>query len=285
MSNLAMLSRYSNARFAPLTDDDVRRLAPSAFAVEPHSSRGDRYAYIPTSEVLSSMRTAGFTVTAAAQSRSRDLTRVEHTKHLIRFRPENSTPTAEGLHPEIVLINSHDGTSSYQLFAGVYRLICLNGLMVGETVEAVRIRHTGNPIREVIDASHTVIASATRALRVASEMSALPLSRDEQQAFAAAAHELRFTPESNLATAIEPEQLLRVRRPDDREANLFTTLNVVQENVIRGGLRGFAVDTDARGRRTTRRVSTREVGGIDQQTALNRALWTLAERMQQLKAA
>ena len=138
------------------------------------------------------MRSAGFDVTSVAQSRTRDVDRQEHTKHLIRFRPQGSVPSAEGLHPEIVLINSHDGTSSYQLFAGVYRLVCANGLMFGETFDAVRIRHTGNPIREVIDASYTVIDSANRALAGAASMNALPLSCDEQQAFAESAHQLRF---------------------------------------------------------------------------------------------
>jgi hypothetical protein len=284
MLHLSRFTSLSNAKLQPLTDDQVRKLAPSAFAANPHESRGARYAYIPTIDVISSMRAAGFDVTSAAQSRTRDESRAEHTKHLIRFRPQGSTPTAEGLYPEIALLNSHDGTSSYQLFAGVFRLICANGLMVGETVDAVRIRHTGNPIREVIDASYSVIDNAKRALTVAADMNQLKLNRDEQHAFAEAAHLLRFEG-SPLAEAIRPDQLLRPHRSADTGSSLFDTLNVVQENTIRGGLRGVAISTDERGRRTSRRVTTREVKGIDQQTSLNRALWTLAERMQQLKAA
>ncbi len=284
MLHLSRFTSMSNAKLQPLTDDQVRRLAPSAFAAEPHASRGARYAYIPTSDVISSMRAAGYDVTSAAQSRTRDEGRAEHTKHLIRFRPQGSTPTAEGLYPEVALLNSHDGTSSYQLFAGVFRLICANGLMVGETVDAVRIRHTGNPIREVIDASYTVIDSAKRALTGAADMNRIELNRDEQQVFAEAAHLLRFDG-SPMAEAIRPEQLLKPHRQADTGRTLFDTLNVIQENTIRGGLRGVAVSTDERGRRESRRVTSREVKGIDQQTALNRALWTLAERMQQLKAA
>jgi hypothetical protein len=72
----------------------------------------------------------------------------------------------------------------------------------------------------------------------------------------------------------------RARRGDDTGSDLWTTLNRVQENSIRGGLRG--VTRDANGRRQVRR--TREVTGIDQDVKLNRALWTLAEEMRKLKA-
>jgi hypothetical protein len=63
-------------------------------------------------------------------------------------------------------------------------------------------------------------------------------------------------------------------------------LNVVQENVIKGGLHGFQQSIDKQtGRKTARRVTTREVKGIDQDVKLNRAMWMLAERMAELKAA
>ena len=76
-----------------------------------------------------------------------------------------------------------------------------------------------------------------------------------------------------------PDQL-PVRRIDDRAPDLWTTFNRVQENVIRGGMRGQSVD--ANGRRQVRAV--RAVTGIDQDVKLNRALWTLAEEMRRLKA-
>jgi translation initiation factor 1 (eIF-1/SUI1) len=66
---------------------------------------------------------------------------------------------------------------------------------------------------------------------------------------------------------------------------MWTTLNVVQENVIKGGLQGVAITTDERGRRQRRNVTTRQVNGIDQDVKLNRALWTLAEKMAELKSA
>ena len=54
-------------------------------------------------------------------------------------------------------------------------------------------------------------------------------------------------------------------------------MNVVQENVIKGGIRA------PYNPRATRRSSMRSVKGIDQDVRLNRALWQLAERMAELK--
>jgi hypothetical protein len=41
---------------APLSNDEIARVAPSIFAEEAHDSRSDRYLYIPTSKC--SMRCA-----------------------------------------------------------------------------------------------------------------------------------------------------------------------------------------------------------------------------------
>jgi hypothetical protein len=56
---------------------------------------------------------------------------------------------------------------------------------------------------------------------------------------------------------------------------------VVQENTLKGGLRGRVLDANGRPQRRT----TREVAGIDQSRSLNRALWMLTERMAEIKAA
>ncbi|MBN9056444.1 MAG: DUF932 domain-containing protein, partial [Rhizobiales bacterium] len=96
-----------------------------------------------------------------------------------------------------------------------------------------------------------------------------------------AAHVLRFGDnEGETTTPIKPEQLLVPRRHDDRANDLWTTWNVVQENAIKGGLRGVGRDDLGR----PRRVKSRAVNGIDQDIKLNKALWLLGERMAALKA-
>lgn len=131
------------------------------------------------------------------------------------------------------------------------------------------------------------------------DWTALQLTAGEQGAFADAARELRFADaEGSIKTPITAAQLLAPRRTEDANGqvrwrgdttvgpkpDLWHTLNVVQENVIKGGLHGVQFGTDEHtGRRTRRNVTTREVKGIDQDVKLNRALWMLAERMEELK--
>jgi Domain of unknown function (DUF932) len=109
------------------------------------------------------------------------------------------------------------------------------------------------------------------------------LTNGEQDAFAQAAHAVRFADsEGKVTTPIMPAQLLEPRRREDVGNDLWRTFNRVQENVIAGGL--SAIQRDASGRRV-RRVSTRRINGIDQDVRLNRALWQLAAKLAELKGA
>ncbi len=119
-------SRYANPTFMrqnrPLTNDELMRIVPSAFSVEKHESRSDRYTYIPTITLLDRLRLEGFEPFYASQSRTRDPERREFTKHLIRLR-RGSNSTGKDT-PEILLLNSHDGSSSYKMIPGMFRQVC-----------------------------------------------------------------------------------------------------------------------------------------------------------------
>lgn len=267
----------------PLTEDMLRKLAPSVFAESAHDSRSARYAYVATMEILRGLSREGFEVYSAKQSSCRNADKQGHTKHMLRLRHRSMQALAVGdSSPEIVLINSHDGSSSYQMMGGMYRLACSNGLMVPDGVcQTVRVQHSGKILDKVTEGAFEVLDGLTRVIESRDEMRALTLNDGEQRAFAMAAAQLRFEPtEGTEALPVTPEQVNRARRVEDRAADLWTTFNRVQENVVRGGLRGATVD--ANGRRQVRR--TREVTGIDQDVKLNRALWTLAEEMRRLKA-
>lgn len=267
---------------SPLTDEQIRNVAPSVFADAPHSSRSARYAAIPTSEVLSSLRREGFQPFMVTQGGSRDEEKRGFTKHMLRLRHESNAGAQVGdSFPEIVLVNSHDGTSSYQLMAGMFRLVCSNGMVVGSGngFDEVRIKHTGNVIPAVIDGCIEILG---RLPEVSSEMETfnrLQLTQGEQAAFASAALAIRY--DENEAP-FEAEKLLTVHRREDATPTLWNTLNTVQENVIRGGVRYALRDENGF---TTQRRRTREVQGIEQNVKLNRGLWVLAQEMAKLKKA
>ena len=273
-----------SAKSAPMTEDQVRLIAPSIFAEAAHESRSDRYTYIPSVNVLRGMMHEGFLPVSARQTRTRDESRRDFTKHMIRFRREGAEFSGVGdTLPEVVLINSHDGTSSYHLMGGLFRLICLNGMVIADqTFASVKVAHKGDVLSQVIEGAYTVIGESVKALKAPREWSQIALQAPEREALAEAAHVLRFSnADGETDTSIRPAQLLLPRRHDDQASDLWTTFNVVQENVIRGGL--TAVGRNANGRR--RRTTTRAVNGIDQDVRLNKGLWVLAERMAEIKAA
>ncbi|MDB5815711.1 MAG: hypothetical protein JWN23_2828 [Rhodocyclales bacterium] len=257
----------------PLTDAQIIEFAPSVFAAEKHDSRSDRYTYIPTGNVLRVLRENGFFPFMACQSKSRDVGKREHTKHMLRLRHANQINSSEA--HEIILLNSHDGTSSYQELAGTFRFVCSNGMVCGDTLSDIRVHHKGNIIDNVIEGAFRVLDDFERIDGQIEGMKKLTLNAGEQEAFAHAALELKYDTETGPAPVTE-RQILSPHRTEDQKDDLWTTFNRVQENMLNGGLRGRS----AGGRRTT----TREVTGIDQSVKLNRALWSLAEAMRKLKA-
>jgi uncharacterized protein DUF932 len=273
-----------NPKQTPLTMDEITQRAPSALATRPYAAMSSKYAYIPTIDVIKGMIASGFHPFSATQSRARIEGKAEFSKHLIRFRHQDVARSlvVGDVVPEVVLINSHDGACAFRLVAGLYRLVCSNGLMVSDAeIASIVVRHTGNILQDVVDGSYRLTEDAGKALGTAQKWGQLQLTDGEQNAFAQAAHTLRFADaEGKTTTPITAAQLLAPRRYADAGNDLWKTFNRVQENVIAGGL--SAIQRDANGQRV-RRVSTRRIHGIDQDVKLNRALWQLAESMAELK--
>ena len=270
---------------APMTDADLLRVAPSIFATERHESRSDRFTYIPTFEVLAGLRAQGFVAVRAIQGKSRTEGKEAFTKHMIRLQHPDFAARASlgGVAPEVVLLNAHDGTSSYRTMSGVFRSICTNSMIVMEDgATDLRIPHKGDVLGQVIEGSFTVIEQSRLTLDRADAWAGVTLDHEEAQIMAEAAHIIRFADaEGETDTAIKPAQLLAPRRRDDVGNDLWRVFNRVQENAIRGGLHGIGRDANNRQRRAT----MREVKGIDADVKINRALWHLTERMAALKAA
>jgi hypothetical protein len=265
----------------PLTEDQMRAAAPSVFAEGKHESRSERYTYIPTIEVLRGLRKEGFEPFMVAQGASRIEGKAAYTKHMIRMRHAGQVQTRPEAN-EIILINSHDGASSYQMLAGAFRFVCQNGLVVGDVVEDLRVPHKGNIQHEVIEGAFRVLDEFETVNEHTEAMKALQLQPQEETAFATAALALRFGERAledggHRPAPVTAEQLNEARRIEDVGHDLWRTFQRVSENVLRGGQPGRSVQG--------RRLHTRAVGSIDRGVSLNRALWMLAEEMRQIKAA
>lgn len=250
----------------PLTHDELFRTVPSIFSETKHDSRSDRYTYIPTITLLDNLKREGFQPFFACQTRVRDLSKRDHTKHMLRLRREGQITGNQV--PEIILLNSHDGSSSYQMLLGMFRAVCQNGLICGETFGEVRVPHKGDVVERVVEGAYKVLGIFDRVDEKREEMQQLMLPPPAQQALAKAALTYRFGDEHQPVTE---SQILSPRRWQDESPDLWTTYQRIQENLIKGGLRG----RNAQGRNQ----QTRVVRGIDGDVKLNRALWMMAETM------
>ncbi|SEA72061.1 protein of unknown function [Acidovorax soli] len=164
---------------------------------------------------------------------------------------------------------------SYQMLAGMFRFVCSNGLVCGDTVADVRVPHKGDVAGHVIEGAYEVLSGFDRVKESRDAMHAITLNDGESEVFARAALALKYDDPGKPAPITE-SQILMPRRFDDRRPDLWSVFNRTQENLTQGGLRGRSANG--------RRQQTRPVQGIDQNIRLNRALWLLADGMRQLKA-
>ena len=192
-TRFASSTRVLRSEF-PLAETQMRQAAPSIFAEGKHISRSQRYTYIPTIDVLHGLQREGFEPFMVAQGNSRIEGKTEYTKHMIRMRHvardggRPATPEAN----EIILINSHDGASSYQLLAGKFRFVCCNGMVVGEASDDIRIAHKGDVRDEVISGAFRVLDNFAAIDESAEAMKVIDLHPEEERAFARAAITLRY---------------------------------------------------------------------------------------------
>ena len=273
----------SAQRGEALSYEQIAQFAPTVFSSDRHSSRSERFQVIPTHELLSGLSKEGFVPVKVQVGGSRDEEKRAFTKHLIRFRRSDDlagVPKVGDSHPEVVLLNAHDGTSSYQLHAGLFRLVCTNGLTVSDQdFGSVKVGHSGRGVLDkVIEGTYRVLDDAVAALDHAQQLQTVALDRDEQRIFGEAALRLRFDDET--LPRINGSEVVRPRRDADLAPNLWHTFNRAQENLIRGGL--SYRHTNEETNRTSFR-ETRPVNGADGDLRLNRALWHLATQFAKLK--
>ncbi len=271
---------FRNHDNTPLTREQIQTIAPSVFAAREDDSRSNRYRFVPSSTLLDRMENEGFMVVAAQEQRSRQPDGTPTRKHLLRFSHVDMLRMPSEHRIEVAMINSHNGTSSYKIMAGIFRLVCTNGLMVGTQVSEICVRHTGHAAEEIIAASIQLAGETPRLLEHIQRMQATIVSYKDQLDMAYEAAKLRLG--DDFLKYIAPEALLVPRRYDDigysagGPATLWQAFNRIQENVIKGGVR-LRPQLSLNGLRPARR-HLRAVNGIDGNTKLNRELWDLTER-------
>ena len=230
------------------------------------STTSEKFAPIRTADALDALGSAGWDLVSTKVAKTRDENRRPFVKHaaILAYRGDQST-LAEYT-PRILLTNSNEGTSSFKLMAGLFRAICLNGVVVGTSIGGIKIRHMGDPTEirtKIVTAASNIREQMPHLARIVENFRALPLTRDEVFQFSTVAAAIRFPKLTGDALQEAGRVFDVVRREEDKENNLWTTFNRVQETAMRGGVQ-------VNNRRSRRLTSmTRDI-------AVNQSLWDLA---------
>lgn len=267
-----------NQQLVTLTDDRLMRIAPSIFAEQPYEEVSDKYTFIPTSRLVEELRRNNWNPVRASQSSTRIAGKESFTKHMVRFRYGDNMDHQEvgDVVPELVLFNSHDAGSSFQLSAGLFRKVCSNGMVVADSTFAkVRVPHRGDIVREVIEGSFKVLHNVPEVLEEVDNWQQIETDPHSRLALARATMRLRWKQDEE---PIEAHQLLKPRRYGDKATDLWTQFNVIQENMMKGGVRGYKRNDRGQVHRTT----TRQIKAPAQEIGLNAAMWELTKNFAEM---
>jgi hypothetical protein len=263
---MAYIQRHNREGF---NLDQLREIAPSIFAEEKHERTSERYGFVPTVAVVEELQNRGLVPVYAGQTMSRDENRLGHAKHLIRFRPQYAPEISGGALPEVVLMNSHDGTSGFKLWAGVFRMVCMNGMIITDSVMgALSVTHRSNAAEIVGDRSIEFMGKIDHIDERIQRFMDRILAPGEQSTLAEYAAQLRWG--NDRPAGLDHNSLLLARRFDDAGDNLWRVMNRIQENVIKGG-----VNLNRPGRQS----STRVLRSVGDDARINSKLWEYADAM------
>ena len=266
-----------------LTTDDFNRTCPSFYATAPKGDVSEKYGFINSREIAVMLWDLGWKPVWATESRAVSPENKGYTKHMVRFVHKDMDLGDERI--ELLGVNSHNRSAAYKFLASVRRKICDNGLHANtSSFGDFRIRHTGDVESRVVEAVKGITSSASQVAGHIDRLKDIELTPNEQGVFASEVHSYIWP----MGGPVSVKDILKPRRGFDSEGgdyykfgsdlpkkDLWTTYNVVQENLMKGGLKGRAT--------TGRKTTTRAIKSIDRDVKLNQALWSLTEHMADLK--
>ena len=260
-----------------LTEQQLYKTTPAVFAESPDAAVSERYGFVPTIEVVRSLQNEGWYPVRAQQTHSRNIEKSQLARHMIRFRqdPDRQVTVGDSI-AELVLTNSHDRSSAYQLDLGLFRLVCQNGMVTpaGE-LGHIRVRHGIQIVDTILEGSLQLAKEIPQLSESVEAFQSTLVSGQEAYMFAKAALNLRYGEQWEQMSPIHPEELLQARRSEDKEPSLWKVFNRVQENMMKGGLIGRS--------QSGRSTQTRAIKSVSEDVRLNRALWQLTNEFSVLK--
>jgi hypothetical protein len=252
-----------------LTTGQIKERAKSVFTETASPTVSDKFTHIPTHKVIEDMSQLGWNVVDAKEVKARK--GVGFQKHLVVFRnPDIVINGADGdvVFPQVLLTNSNDGKNAFTFTAGIFRLVCENGLVVStQEFENVRIRHMGYTFEELQKQVRAMVEQLPLTVESMNKMKGIQLSEEQAKELATKALTTRFTEEQIQSVNIDLDSLLEPTRPEDRGSDLWSVFNVIQEKILDGS---FTYMSGAKVRKA------RKVKNFKQDIEINQKLFAMA---------
>ena len=258
----------------PLTNEQLKAKAPSLFQDQPYHEVSSKYHFIPTIEIIEQLRAENWYPVTVNEAGVRDLSKNGFQQHYVRFQHFSDLINPNANVVELLLFNSHDRSMSFSISAGVYRYICSNGLIIADSVfDSYKIKHLGERENDVINAVANITAIKPKLLSKISKFESITLNQNEKESFLQSALPLRF---ENHLELDNPNELLTPLRVEDKNDDLYTVLNILQENFLSSKVSGYNKETN-------RRFTSKQITSISKDVEINKGLWDIAERIASIK--
>ena len=252
-----------------LNESQIRQIAPSVYTENAAHGISEKYTHIPTHRVVNDMELLGWDVIDAKEIKARR--NVGFQKHLVVFRNNDIQITAEdgdNVFPQILLTNSHDGKNAFTFTAGLFRMVCENGLVVSSReFESMKIRHYGYSFDELQNTIKSIVEKLPLTVESLNKFRSVELGQEQMLDFAQKALATRFSEDEIENIQIDFEDLLTPVREADKGNDLWSVYNVVQEKLTHG-LFNYKYGVKTR--------KARKIKNFSQDMALNEKLYDLA---------
>lgn len=215
-----------------MTNTNITMLAKSA--THAANTVSARYSFVPTTQVHELLSDYGFREDKYTQRRERSPERAGYQRHISILQRDQDCDANGAFN--LLLLNSHDGSSALQLEAGYFRILCENQLGHGDV--GIKVRHTGDMIGKLERAIPQVIYQMEEFKQLVAKLKGKPLSLEQIDILVRKGLELRNLP--NIPENHVKMQIMR--RREERDA--WSIFNAVQENVVRGGIRFYTQQKD-----------------------------------------
>ena len=265
-----------------LTKDEIASVSSSVFGKTKHARTSEKYQFIPTETIMDDLKAEGWVPFGVQSVVARKLEDQLTSKHLLRFRNINDASVVidqDTVIPEIVITNSHDGRNAFRAHMGIFRMVCANGLIAADprTEETLRVTHKGYSKEMITKMIADLVAHFTEKVNEIKNYKTLIMKPEQMASFAEEAIGVRWRYEYDRPQGLTPELVLATRRKEDHTKDLWTVYNVIEENLMKGGIQ--AVNDNGRV------ISTRPMKNVREQVRIEKALWGLMDKQAKVLAA